>query len=68
MNTPPAPTLAELLSEIDSPATKDDLLLLARRGRSDQESVQLLEKLPNRSFSGCWDVRGAAAGPRPLSN
>jgi len=61
------PTLAELLSEIDYPATRDDLLRLARRGHADLGTVGSLQSLPNRSFNGAWDVRFALEGHGQLA-
>jgi hypothetical protein len=56
------PTFAELLSEIDYPATRDDLVRLAKRGHAERGTVARLQVLPNRSFNGAWDVRYALEG------
>jgi hypothetical protein len=48
--------LAQLLNDVDYPATRDDLVRLGRRGGLDGESAALLQTLPNRSFNGTWDV------------
>lgn len=50
-------TLRELLRDTDYPATRDDLLRLARYEGADDQLVLLLESLPNRSYNGTWDVR-----------
>jgi hypothetical protein len=55
-------TLAELLSEIDYPATRDDLVLLASRRGIAAGTVAALQGLSNRSFNGTWDVRMALEG------
>jgi hypothetical protein len=49
-------TLRELLAETDYPATRDDLLRLARFEGAGGQLISLLEGLPNRSFNGIWDV------------
>ncbi|MCU1546892.1 MAG: hypothetical protein JWP30_1992 [Homoserinimonas sp.] len=51
------PSLTELMSHIEFPATRDDLLLAARRCKVDTATMQRLLTLPHRSFSGFWDVR-----------
>jgi Protein of unknown function (DUF2795) len=55
-------TLQELLAETDYPATRDDLLRLARYEGADGQLILLLTSLPNRSFNGTWDVRSALEG------
>jgi Protein of unknown function (DUF2795) len=50
-------TLRELLRDTDYPATRDDLLRLARYEGADDQLVLLLESLPDRSYNGTWDVR-----------
>jgi hypothetical protein len=52
-------TLAELLADTDYPATRDDLLRLAKYEGADRQLTSLLASLPNRSFNGTWDVRSA---------
>jgi hypothetical protein len=53
------PTLAGLLVGTDYPATRDDLLRLARSEGADGDVVALLQTLPNQSFNGTWDVHHA---------
>jgi hypothetical protein len=59
------PTFAELLSEIDYPATRDDLVRLAKN--AERGTIARLQTLPNRSFNGAWDVRYALEGHGPLA-
>jgi hypothetical protein len=53
------PALADLLVDIDFPATRDDLLLAARRGGAGVDVMEQLRSLPNESFSGRWAVNRA---------
>lgn len=54
-------TLTGVLSAIDFPATRDDILRLARTDFVDRRLARWLENLPAGSYDGAWQVCQALA-------
>lgn len=54
-------TLTGVLSAIDFPATRDDILRLARTDFVDRRLGSWLEHLPAGSYDGAWQVCQALA-------
>lgn len=52
-----SPALNEFLSDMEYPATKDDLVREATREGLIAEEREVLASLPGRSFDSGWDVR-----------
>ncbi|MBF0673555.1 MULTISPECIES: DUF2795 domain-containing protein [unclassified Salinibacterium] len=54
-------TLTGVLSAIDFPATRDDIVRLARTDFVDRRLGRWLENLPDGSYDGAWQVCQALA-------
>ena len=57
--------LSVFLHDMEFPATKDDLLREAARDGVASVDVDLLQSLPDQSYSGGWHVRRHIAAMRP---
>jgi hypothetical protein len=49
-------TLTGMLSVLDFPATRDDILRVARTDFVDRRLERWLESLPEGSYDGAWQV------------
>lgn len=59
-------SLTGVLSAIDFPATRDDVLRLAQGEDVDRRITRWLEDLPEGSYSGVWEVcQALASGQAP---
>ena len=54
---PTSPALDRFLSEMEYPATKDDLLREAARDGLGPDDRALLADLPEQSYSAGWSIR-----------
>ena len=64
----PSPALRRFLTEMEFPATKDDLLREAVRDGLDSTDIAALEQLRDHSFSARWQVVGALRLARPSAD
>lgn len=61
----PSTPLARFLSEMEYPATKDDLLREATRDGLDRDDILALERLDGHSYSARWQVLWALRSTPP---
>lgn len=54
-------SLSGVLSAIEFPATRDDILRLARTDFVDRRISRWLESLPDGSYDGAWQICQALA-------
>ncbi|MCW4384932.1 DUF2795 domain-containing protein [Salinibacterium sp. SYSU T00001] len=54
-------SLTGVLSAIEFPATRDDILRLARTDFVDRRLARWLESLPDGSYDGAWQICQALA-------
>lgn len=58
--------LTGVLSAIDFPAARDDVLRLAKGDNVDRRISRWLEDLPEGSYDGVWDIcQALASGEAP---
>ena len=64
----PSPALRRFLTEMEFPATKDDLLREAVRDGLDRDDIAALEQLRGPSYSARWQILTALRLARPAAD
>lgn len=64
----PSPALRRFLTEMEFPATKDDLLREAARDGLDSADIAALEQLRGYSYSARWQILTALRMARPSAD